>query len=210
MSYLTPSCRKPVYPACAGIDLHLSTNREFLSSLPRMRGDRPRQRQEGRRRAWFTPHARGSTVNLCLVCLGNLVYPACAGIDPHCPQLSLVLLCLPRMRGDRPSFHKRRCLPGRFTPHARGSTVSIIGVSNLRLVYPACAGIDLCAWSALEIVWSLPRMRGDRPKEEGKEGKKTKFTPHARGSTPFSPRFYVKSLVYPACAGIDPSESIPG
>ena len=47
-------------------------------------------------------------------------------------------------------------------------------------------------------------MRGDRPQTAGFEPTSLRFTPHARGSTLKQANWYLLSLVYPACAGIDP------
>ncbi len=52
---------KNVYPACAGIDLGLGFGLIWLSSLPRMRGDRPGYAGFVLSPHLFTPHARGST-----------------------------------------------------------------------------------------------------------------------------------------------------
>ena len=51
-----------VYPACAGIDLHLGHIRGEHRCLPRMRGDRPTVPCHIDVIAQFTPHARGSTL----------------------------------------------------------------------------------------------------------------------------------------------------
>ena len=72
-----------------------------------MRGDRPRLRElesEGNR---FTPHARGSTVQMDKAGIKLPVYPACAGIDPCGAWRGVSELGLPRMRGDRPCFDER-------------------------------------------------------------------------------------------------------
>jgi len=112
---------------------------------------------------------------------------------------------LPRMRGDRPCS-TRTCLRDyRFTPHARGSTPKKYQYPPTNVVYPACAGIDLGAAPSDAAIPSLPRMRGDRPPTVLTSVCQHPFTPHARGST--SPEVFpwMSSLVYPACAGIDPS-----
>ena len=81
---------------------------------------------------------------------------------------------------------------------------------NLRLVsfgnfvYPACAGIDLDTKTVTIALERLPRMRGDRPSDSGKERVIQRFTPHARGSTSTTFSKEKVSTVYPACAGIDP------
>ncbi len=95
-----------------------------LLSLPRMRGDRPRMEITLRDEARFTPHARGSTVTEGLDTIPHVVYPACAGIDRRLFRGSSLPRGLPRMRGDRPTNHRAVGSLGRFTPHARGSTLS--------------------------------------------------------------------------------------
>ena len=132
----------PVYPACAGIDHTNARQNVTKCGLPRMRGDRPHAGHERRRSNPFTPHARGSTESSIDVCHPINVYPACAGIDLAFSAFSLHRSRLPRMRGDRPCCGRPGGTEGRFTPHARGSTVFVIGLRDGHPVYPACAGID--------------------------------------------------------------------
>jgi len=72
--------------------------------------------------AAFTPHARGSTQLLNRYKRIEMVYPACAGIDPVRLTLSFDFHRLPRMRGDRPHEWDDDGEKIPFTPHARGST----------------------------------------------------------------------------------------
>ena len=141
----------PVYPACAGIDPRKTEFIFDFESLPRMRGDRPVGRLLELFFQWFTPHARGSTAIFFCFCACLLVYPACAGIDRLRIFLASSSVCLPRMRGDRPSLFLaflRSCV---FTPHARGSTSQEGENKQAALVYPACAGIDLILSSAFSV-----------------------------------------------------------
>ena len=133
-----------------------------------------------------------------------LVYPACAGIDPRIWEISVVVNCLPRMRGDRPIFRKSNVYLLLFTPHARGSTGQGLFKIPVGRVYPACAGIDRYFDIFRQIVISLPRMRGDRPCSLEEAKKEARFTPHARGSTDHPDHLILPHIVYPACAGIDP------
>ncbi len=133
------------------------------TGLPRMRGDRPLEQARALLDAMFTPHARGSTVASVSRYEVEGVYPACAGIDPLCSLLVCFSSRLPRMRGDRPVFALLHSERERFTPHARGSTVSKQFGSSSAKVYPACAGIDPSSTSGFAGLVSLPRMRGDRP-----------------------------------------------
>ena len=75
--------------------------------------------------------------------LEYLVYPACAGIDLQSTAYEAWVLCLPRMRGDRPGIYPCFFPVIPFTPHARGSTLKEGMMVRVLPVYPACAGIDL-------------------------------------------------------------------
>src|SRR5690554_3573615 len=110
-----------VYPACAGIDPPKVSRISFRKCLPRMRGDRPRSTAPGLPVSWFTPHARGSTLNSGHSTSLKFVYPACAGIDLEGVSHRVSIGCLPRMRGDRPQYRRSHSYCSWFTPHARGS-----------------------------------------------------------------------------------------
>jgi len=192
-----------VYPACAGIDPSLMSTARMCVGLPRMRGDRPPHRSHHHQADPFTPHARGSTWVDTILIFIYTVYPACAGIDPLGGYQDYRQPSLPRMRGDRPCLLPSPAPRKKFTPHARGSTPifqNSIGSAN---VYPACAGIDLSLYLFSLFFLCLPRMRGDRPLFPNFWTYVHRFTPHARGSTVYSPLNSLNLIVYPACAGID-------
>ncbi len=107
------------------------------------------------------------------------------------------------MRGDRPSTFSTRMRSRVFTPHARGSTLLPSKGWYYMGVYPACAGIDHSSGARSQVITGLPRMRGDRPRDEKNRRCRYWFTPHARGSTSLGRRLYGRNEVYPACAGID-------
>ena len=131
-----------VYPACAGIDPSLFFYYDGERCLPRMRGDRPLAEKGLLFGETFTPHARGSTYPFTEFDRPDVVYPACAGIDPLRPWSRVLLRSLPRMRGDRPFYAIIAVQQDGFTPHARGSTPPVRPLVQLCGVYPACAGID--------------------------------------------------------------------
>ncbi len=87
-----------------------------------MRGDRPSLQPIHAVCLAFTPHARGSTTTVKGTPEDAEVYPACAGIDLPTAETIPGHPSLPRMRGDRPSFHVVTSFLCEFTPHARGST----------------------------------------------------------------------------------------
>ena len=70
------------------------------------------------------------------------------------------------MRGDRPCCGGPGGTEGRFTPHARGSTLFTFNYQKMFMVYPACAGIDLVGQFMSRKLLRLPRMRGDRPQRQ--------------------------------------------
>ena len=70
-----------------------------------MRGDRPFKDGGYHFEFMFTPHARGSTPGMGDWLSPAGVYPACAGIDHFAGAGGKGLVCLPRMRGDRPSLY---------------------------------------------------------------------------------------------------------
>jgi len=107
------------------------------------------------------------------------------------------------MRGDRPKRGVSSNTGSVFTPHARGSTLTLRGLTRIIHVYPACAGIDRSALNFLTMTSGLPRMRGDRPSSNVSGKGISLFTPHARGSTPPIAVRTSQAQVYPACAGID-------
>ena len=90
------------------------------------------------------------------------------------------------------------------SPHARGSTAAPQRIAEARLGFPACAGIDLPAPIELVGIERLPRMRGDRPPQEGLSWRTWKASPHARGSTWLGAIEGFFGFGFPACAGIDP------
>ena len=168
-----------------------------------MRGDRPGRQKPAFYAPPFTPHARGSTDRQLPPPTPAQVYPACAGIDLSSCRPKARIMCLPRMRGDRPMYKKKGRRKEKFTPHARGSTLFRSSDPYLPLVYPACAGIDLAFTASAYSPSSLPRMRGDRPDLHLWPGYDPLFTPHARGSTLKKTLARYSKPVYPACAGID-------
>ena len=168
-----------------------------------MRGDRPLTAIPGRFRQPATPHARGSTFTGLPAGTDEEGYPACAGIDRSSRATSPTPPRLPRMRGDRPPGGNSPGMPKEATPHARGSTSSVLTEGEEAKGYPACAGIDPRKEAAIINGKRLPRMRGDRPSNMITPPAGPGATPHARGSTFPTAHLVPASAGYPACAGID-------
>ena len=51
-----------------------------------------------------------------------------------------------------------------FSPHARGSTSMGILFCHHRIIYPACAGVNLAVARCQKVYFYFPRMRGGQPR----------------------------------------------
>ncbi len=151
------------YPAYAGIDLKAKIDAALGERLPRIRGDRPQQVSLIGGTPGATPHTRGSTCTVLILLIPLNGYPAYAGIDPHCISAPPPRPRLPRIRGDRPGYKRRRFYNEGATPHTRGSTLGTIQHPRERIGYPAYAGIDPNLSTVMDTIGRLPRIRGDRP-----------------------------------------------
>ena len=74
--------------------------------------------------------------------IGDVGYPAYAGIDLKSIILAIVKSWLPRIRGDRPMDEYKEIEEKAATPHTRGSTRSYVPFFACGNGYPAYAGID--------------------------------------------------------------------
>ena len=157
-------------------------------SLPRMRGDPPLLSLFLKLIVKSTPHARGSTPSVVLSSPCGGVYPACAGIHRHTKWRRRKKNGLPRMRGDPPFIRADLVDRAMSTPHARGSTHTVMAIYSSSQVYPAC---------------------GDPPFRFKLDSEFRKSTPHARGSTLVGRAKTDGTSVYPACAGIHLSPAQP-
>ncbi len=111
---------------------------------------------------------------------------------------------LPRIRGDRPPGCVRGSVRPKATPHTRGSTFLLYKTCWNTTGYPAYAGIDLREMVVMGLDLRLPRIRGDRPFTDRSLRKRSKATPHTRGSTSTNISRTSAIRGYPAYAGIDP------
>ena len=184
---------QPVSPACAGMDLSPSGTRRSTRCFPRMRGDGPISE-------WDTALERFGPLS-----------------DD------------PRMRGDGPSGRVDRCNRPPFPPHARGWTQPGLMMAcsmrlsfprmrgdgpqdgqhrTLKLVSPACAGMDRGTTETRWCEYRFPRMRGDGPPVMSRRWIMSAFPPHARGWTSKGSAGVRSGVVSPACAGMDPRTTI--
>ncbi len=190
-------------PACAGIDPPRRPRCPRPPGLPRVRGDRPHPARSRQTPQPAPPRARGSTCVAQARRRAGRGSPACAGIDPAALAPHQPPRRLPRVRGDRPSFRRRRSTSTRAPPRARGSTRCCRLRPRTARGSPACAGIDRPRRAGLPRGRGLPRVRGDRPVCSCAIPSQTVAPPRARGSTPCGRPRVRRPRGSPACAGID-------
>ncbi len=139
-------------------------------------------------------------------------FPACAGIDRLQQMVSLRLVRLPRLRGDRPGSGACRQLTVRWLPRLRGDRPCLRRRSRIACCgFPACAGIDprptrcRCACGR-----ASPPARGSTRTHARSSVRMTSASPPARGSTRASRRRRLAARRLPRLRGDRPVLSIAG
>ena len=74
---------------------------------------------------------------------------------------------------------------------------------HLRIIYPACAGVNLAVVRCQKVYFYFPRVRGGQPDFVIDAYATFGFSPHARGS-PFRASGSTSQSIHPACAGVNP------
>ena len=74
---------------------------------------------------------------------------------------------------------------------------------HLRIIYPACAGVNLAVARCQKVYFYFPRVRGGQPDLVIDAYATFGFSPHARGS-PFRASGSTSQSIHPACAGVNP------
>ena len=101
----------------------------FLQSLgatfdsvgfPRIRGDVPTESQFENFGFEFSPHTRGCSVRAHRISIGEVVFPAYAGMFPSGDATGGLFCRFPRIRGDVPDLNVPIVLVAQFSPHTRG------------------------------------------------------------------------------------------
>ena len=193
-----------VFPACAGMFLFLSGWAWAYPRFPRVRGDVPVARSRIHSLSWFSPRARGCSELEKASDQRDQVFPACAGMFRAVCRGSRYGRCFPRVRGDVPHWPPPIVLLISFSPRARGCSFTVVKSEDWHVVFPACAGMFLCAAVLGKPHTGFPRVRGDVPYANSNRFSGSMFSPRARGcSHPRNPRTS-RPCVFPACAGMFP------
>ena len=162
----TPVVRRPQqpqqgFPAHAGMDPGRRRPRREGRGLPRTRGDGPYPASSFSRACQASPHTRGWTRTEAARGEKSYGFPAHAGMDPDAGVHALVGAGLPRTRGDGPGGGSAFSTPRPASPHTRGWTVVLPGLSAAGAGFPAHAGMDPAPLSGSGSPARLPRTRGD-------------------------------------------------
>ena len=91
------------------------------------------------------------------------VFPAYAGMFRTTSSRGRKLNSFPRIRGDVPGVAETCTVLFEFSPHTRGCSGNSPGLGDLRVVFPAYAGMFRGGPSGQEDCHGFPRIRGDVP-----------------------------------------------
>ena len=89
-----------------------------------------------------------------------------------------------------------------FSPHVRGWSFLFLHLSQFQLLFPACAGVILIHFQAFVVTWPFPRMCGGDPMNGDLYNSRLGFSPHVRGWSLQTQKFYWQRWLFPACAGV--------
>ena len=108
----------------------------------------------------------------------------------------------PRVRGDVPRFIWKATPAKRFSPRARGCSCTVTRTTSTVKVFPACAGMFPSPTGLPDLLTCFPRVRGDVPVAGKIIEAVFKFSPRARGCSPYARNRRSPQRVFPACAGM--------
>ena len=131
-----------------------------------------------------------------------VVFPACAGMFLGYLFSFLPAESFPRVRGDVPCSRSSSSPSIRFSPRARGCSAPQESQEGLRTVFPACAGMFRSWYYSRPSGLGFPRVRGDVPGGKGTYRVEVRFSPRARGCSLRAAETKVRTIVFPACAGM--------
>ena len=159
----------------------------------------PRRARRAAARAWLprpaTRRGRG--------------FPAHAGMDPWRRRWRGRAGRLPRPRGDGPLIRAGLIMDGEASPPTRGWTLDVEPVVDVRVGFPAHAGMDRSAGTPRRARPRLPRPRGDGPRSAWSMPGLPAASPPTRGWTRQLPDHRPHAAGFPAHAGMDPTSTAP-
>ena len=109
-----------VYPAYAGVILHLIFQSVATWCLSRIRGGDPDLIEDNLVIIKFIPHTRGWSSKWVRSAKRDSVYPAYAGVILGFFEITKVNHRLSRIRGGDPNYDTKTEVDAKFIPHTRG------------------------------------------------------------------------------------------
>ena len=196
-----------VFPACAGMFRAPRFQHFCAHRFPRVRGDVPIGAVNCAGHMWFSPRARGCSVAEALLPALIRVFPACAGMFRVGSSTIRSIGRFPRVRGDVPMNRWLLLSTRRFSPRARGCSSQMNSILNRLFVFPACAGMFPRRSHQPPYPSGFPRVRGDVPALLIPRPVVTAFSPRTRGCSHATSAATPIDRVFPACAGMFPSDT---
>ena len=160
----------------------MSGSKDKAPSFPRIRGDVPARFYRRSKIPSFSPHTRGCSSTPAKRNITANVFPAYAGMFRRWRRPEGHARRFPRIRGDVPTKAEQEALE--------------------EVVFPAYAGMFRSRGTATSAAWCFPRIRGDVPQSPTPTTPCTRFSPHTRGCSYFSPGWFLSMCVFPAYAGM--------
>ena len=198
------------FPAHAGMDPPRRSRPWACRGLPRPRGDGPLPRVVLQRPPRASPPTRGWTRPAGRRRIGQLGFPAHAGMDP-CPSTRpAARRGLPRPRGDGPPTATSPSTPIVASPPTRGWTPGLCAHPPDWRGFPAHAGMDRRRSRCWMLRPWLPRPRGDGPRPCFQATCRPKASPPTRGWTVGRGQPVGLGGGFPAHAGMDPCRRSAG
>ena len=124
--------------------------------------------------------------------------------EPH------VNKCFPRARGDVPPYANSTPRPKMFSPRTRGCSGKVEGLSLVKVVFPAHAGMFLAHCAGDMPQTCFPRARGDVPPPTDRTVQLFTFSPRTRGCSSITEIAQAYIDVFPAHAGMFLFRRAPG
>ena len=157
-----------VFPAEAGVNPCPFTIVALSISIPRGGGGEPRCALIMQSAIGYSPRRRGWTCRDCWRYEYSNVFPAEAGVNLTSDYATLGDYGIPRGGGGEPDIPLNEIGIGRYSPRRRGWTWYNCHYYNIRIVFPAEAGVNLK--SELRLDWSrcIPRGGGGEPERVDK------------------------------------------
>ena len=198
------------FPAPAGMDRRAAQSGGGRRGIPRTRGDGPEPLTGATVHAVDSPHPRGWTLSTAVASDLPSGFPAPAGMDRQVEAVRPRIRRIPRTRGDGPGGTGDWGAAHADSPHPRGWTGALRESMPAEYGFPAPAGMDPADTTRRATTRRIPRTRGDGPVVWCWRMVEVLDSPHPRGWTGVRAVCGWPGRGFPAPAGMDPRQGLPG